>query len=283
MEKMGAFIISHGRPHKVKTIRSLREAGYTGEIKIVIDDLDDTADEYKALYKDDVIVYDKLMSLAAADTMDNFGKIITIVGVRNECFKLAKQLEWKYFFEFDNDYTRYEIRSPKNGKLSTHKILNMDRIIGGMIELLESRDNILTVCLSQGGDFIGGVNNPYVYKKLSRKAMNCFLCKTDRPFEFRGTLNEDVNMYVRENMVGNIVLSSTQLGCCQGTTQKTKGGLTDIYMDVGTYTKSFYSVMIEPSCVKIAMMGDAARRIHHQIAWKNCAPKIINEKYRKAR
>lgn len=58
--------------------------------------------------------------------------------------------------------------------------------------------------------------------------------------------------------------------------------MTDIYLDVGTYVKSFYSVMTMPSCVTVAMMGETHRRMHHNISWVNCVPMILNEKYRKA-
>lgn len=36
--------------------------------------------------------------------------------------------------------------------------------------------------------------------------------------------------------------------------QKNKGGMSDVYIDKGTYLKSFYSVMFAPSCVKIGLM-----------------------------
>ncbi|EFN6257501.1 hypothetical protein FVI12_21595 [Escherichia coli] len=37
-----AFILTHGRPDKVLTYRTLRRAGYTGKIFIVVDDEDKT-------------------------------------------------------------------------------------------------------------------------------------------------------------------------------------------------------------------------------------------------
>lgn len=67
----------------------------------------------------------------------------------------------------------------------------------------------------------------------------------------------------------------------QTKTQENAGGLTDIYLASGTYRKSFYSVMCAPSCVSIAEMGDKHRRIHHHVSWNNCAPKILNEKWKK--
>ena len=57
--------------------------------------------------------------------------------------------------------------------------------------------------------------------------------------------------------------------------------MTEIYEREGTYLKSFYSVMTQPSCVKIAQMGNTHKRFHHHVLWDYCTPMIINEKYKK--
>ena len=54
--------------------------------------------------------------------------------------------------------------------------------------------------------------------------------------------------------------------------------MTDVYLDYGTYVKSFFSVMYNPSSVKISHIGKH-KRIHHQINWNNAVPKIISEDY----
>lgn len=57
--------------------------------------------------------------------------------------------------------------------------------------------------------------------------------------------------------------------------------MTEAYSESGTYLKTFYSVMSMPSCVKVGIMGEQHKRIHHRIDWDRCAPKILDEKYRK--
>ncbi len=59
------------------------------------------------------------------------------------------------------------------------------------------------------------------------------------------------------------------------------GGLTGVYLRVGTYTKSMYSIMYCPSAVKIDVMGNFDMRIHHRVNYKACAPKIVSEQWRK--
>lgn len=139
----------------------------------------------------------------------------------------------------------------------------------------------LTVALAQGGDFIGGVDNGNFKRKLLRKAMNSFFCRTDRPYKFFGRINEDTTMYVRYGETGHLIFTTMLFMLNQGQTQKNKGGLTEMYLDSGTFVKSFYSVMYSPSCVKVAAMGDKHMRMHHQVKWECCTPKILSYKYKK--
>lgn len=144
--------------------------------------------------------------------------------------------------------------------------------------------NAASVALAQGGDFIGGGDAGNTESvKLLRKAMNSFFCSTDRPFNFTGRINEDVNTYTMEAHRGVLFFTVNQVGLNQGQTQKNKGGMTEVYLDSGTYLKSFFSVICCPSAVKVRMMGAKQRRLHHAVAWNNCAPKIISERYRKER
>ena len=39
--------------------------------------------------------------------------------------------------------------------------------------------------------------------------------------------------------------------------------------------------MNAPSCVKIALMGNKEKRLHHNIEWNNAVPCIVAEKYKK--
>lgn len=57
--------------------------------------------------------------------------------------------------------------------------------------------------------------------------------------------------------------------------------MTDTYNEGGTYLKSFYTVLANPSCVVVAPMGDKHIRFHHRINWNNAVPKIISDKYKK--
>lgn len=53
------FIITHGRPDAVHTLKSLSKAGYTGKYYLVIDDEDKTGPQYHAQYGDKVLTFSK--------------------------------------------------------------------------------------------------------------------------------------------------------------------------------------------------------------------------------
>lgn len=275
------FILSHGRAGNVKTLRMLKKQGYTGKTIIVVDNEDELRNEYKRIYgKENIIIFNK--SKVEVDTMDNFNKREIVVYARNIIFDIAKKLGYKYFLVLDDDYTETSIRIIKDNVLRSVKIKDLDKLFDAMLNFLDS-SGALTVCLSQQGDYIGGKNGAYIKKGISRKAMNSFFCRTDKPFKYYGTINEDVNMYILNGMQGKKIFSVTNVSVCQTQTQSNKKGLTDIYLDLGTYVKSFYSVMMEPSCVVVSMMGGSKKgmRLHHMISWNNCVPKIISEKYKK--
>lgn len=277
-----AFILTHGRPDKVHTFKTLKRAGYTGKIYIVIDDEDKKQDEYRKLFGDIVIQFNKKEIASRIDEGDNFQDRRAIIYARNACFDLAKLVGCKYFIQLDDDYTHFNIRFKSDGSPCTGMIRKrMDDVL---ISLLDFYKQIpaLTIAMSQGGDFIGG--GTVDKRKLTRKAMNTFICSTERPFEFYGRINEDVNTYVKSTREGKLFLTVMQTFVNQEVTQKTKGGMTELYLDNGTYLKTFYSVMYNPSCVKVSQLGDPRSphyRIHHKINWNLTAPKILDPKYKK--
>ena len=129
---------------------------------------------------------------------------------------------------------------------------------------------MLTLAIGQGGDYIGGEKATRFNDGIQpmRKAMNSFICSVDRPFQFIGRINEDVNTYVLLGSRGGVFLSILQIGLDQLETQSNSGGMTELYLDAGTYVKSFYTVMYCPSCVVVSAMGTAHRRLHHHIKWR---------------
>ncbi len=272
------FIISHNRAGDVPTAGALDRYNYTGDWYIVIDDADDI-DAYNDEYGEETVVYlDNDDALPETDRGDNFEKHDTPLYTRNQLWGLADDLGYKYFLVFDDDYTNIQYRFDNEFNYNPSTTRDFDAYINSAIKFLESAD-LDTLCMAQGGDFIGGVNSHMAESvKTSRKAMNSFLCKTDRPFKFRGTMNDDVNTYVRAAQYGKVFLTSNVMSIEQETTQQNEGGITDLYKAEGTYVKSFYTILYAPSCTSLTeLSGRSADRIHHKISWRNAVPKIVPE------
>ncbi len=280
------FILSHGRPKNVKTYETLRKFGYTGKIYLIIDDEDKCKDEYKEIYSDEVLIFNKKNRALKTDSGDNLDNRNTVLYARNENFKIAKDLGLDFFWQLDDDYKefRYAFNDRLDYITKNIKIKNLDVLLSLIIEFIKTT-NTNCVAFSQGGDFIGGDNSSVaknvIKGRMSRKVMNSFLFKVDRPIEFVGRMNDDVNTYVTLGCRGVLLFTIGQLRLEQVETQKNSGGLTDMYIEFGTYKKSFYTVMMHPSSVVIREMGVSNKRLHHFINAKNTYPLIISEKVKK--
>ena len=282
-KKFAIFIMVHGRPKKDWTYRTLKNNGYTGKIYLVGDNLDETIDEYKERYGDDLLVFDKELARKGLDAGDNSGDLRSTLYSSNKIHDLAKEKKLDYYMIMCDDYDGFRYRFDEFDNYCTKKnCRTLDKVFKSMINLMHSSEQITTIALAQGGDFIGGKESSMGKQKtLRRKAMNSFLCSTKRPFKFMGRMNEDVTTYVNLGGKGHLFFTIPQVAVDQMGTQQEEGGLTDLYKSYGTYVKSFFSVMYNPSCVKISMIGLSHPRIHHRILWNNAVPKILSEDHKK--
>lgn len=273
--------MTHGRPDNQKTLQTLQKQGYTGKTYLIVDNEDKTLSEYQKKY-DNVIVFDKEDAAKITDRGDTIQKKNVVLFARNMCHKIAKDLDLEYFCELDDDYNTFQYRYARKETLKYFLIDNLDNVFDAYLDLLDNT-NALCICMAQTGDFLGGADK-FGYelnKRMIRKAMNVYFMRTDRQFKFLGRINEDTNTYVVLGQKGKLFFTYGRCAINQAETQQQAGGLTDSYKENGTYMKSFYSVMMCPSAVKIATMNSLHPRFHHKINWNACAPKIIRQEYKK--
>ena len=278
--KFAVFIVTNGRPDNIKTLQTLQKTGYTGKTYLVIDSEDKKADEYHKRYGDMVLQFDKMDIVPMVDEADSTKDRRVVLYARHASQHMAKKLGYTHMLQFDDDYVDFRYRFIKNGKLTSYSVKNFDALCEATFDFLDA-SNALTIAWGQGGDMIGGIASPNYKAGLRRKAMNSFFMRTDRLCNFVGRINEDVNFYVAEGARGELIMSDYHVNVTQMQTQKNAGGMTTIYLSEGTYVKSFYSVMIAPSCVTVCPMGTSNRRIHHKVNWNYAVPKILNPSYSK--
>ena len=284
------FILTHGRPEKVITFNTLRKSGYTGPIYLVVDNEDNCARDYIAKFgADNVVIFDKRETAKHFDEFDNFNDRRTIVYARNECFQIAKKLGYKYFIQLDDDYETFAYRMCSLDEIDKYGSwvcignrnqngVTFNKMINATFTLFKVID-CKSFAFSQGGDWMQKFDGTLAFSR--RKAMNTFFCATDRQFDFLGRINEDVNTYTWYQSQGNLFLTIPLIQIKQKQTQTNKGGMSDVYLNQGTYIKSFYTIMCSPSCVKIKIMGSSNRRMHHKVEWDYAVPMLIDDRHRK--
>lgn len=285
-DDFGMLILSGGRPDRVITWDTLRRRGYTGRINILCSEDDVTLEGYRQRYGEAVRTFRREDYHGKFDVGSQTNSMRGVTYARNAAWDAAKALGLTWFMALDDDYHSFQYRmfgkragDPSLGYRG-YQVRNLDTIIDTMIQFMD-RTKCDTLCMSQGGDHIGGADG-HVDIRLMRKAMNSFLLHVDRRFEFLGRINEDVNAYVRWGNLGRLMFTYFPLQLVQTPTQQNRGGLTEMYLDGGTFWKTFPTVMYMPSAVKVATMGTVARRIHHLIDWDRCVPKIVHERHRKS-
>ena len=280
MNDFVVFILTHGRANNIYTLKSLRKHGYTGKVVFVCDNEDKTIDEYLKKYED-IEVFDKKAIAKTFDEADNFEDRRAIIYARNACFEIAEKLGYKYFIEMDDDYTQFEYRIYNSERQKPKYVYDLDSVFLMLLDFYK-KTNFATISMAQGGDFIGGKNNRMAKKPtIYRKCMNSFICSTERKFQFVGRINEDVNTYIKKQSIGLLMGTIPLVSLKQKQTQSNKGGMSDLYLDSGTYVKSFYTVMFAPSCTKIKPMGDKHMRLHHSVNWNSAVPKILSPDLKK--
>ncbi len=280
-----AFILSHGRPDAVQTVKALESGGYTGAWYVVIDDEDPDGDEYRRRYGERVLVFSKEEVGRTFDHYDNSPERRSVVWARNACWQLARDVGVRYFIQLDDDYFNFSFR--RGGKRTPDAeyetyhgwtIRNLDAVLEAMVRFVATTP-AETIAMSQGGDHIGGKDSSNAMTRLRRKVMNSFVCDVERPFTFQGRINEDVNTYVTRGALGSLFFTHTDIQLEQEMSQTAAGGMTGLYLESGTYVKSFFTVIAAPSCVRIGSMGRYARRLHHRISWRHAVPQILSERH----
>lgn len=98
-----------------------------------------------------------------------------------------------------------------------------------------------------------------------------------RQFNMFSNSFEEVTTYTTLASRGDLFLTVPFVGLEQKATQTQTGGMTDAYLTQGTYVKSFTTVLMQPSSVKVSMMGFTEKRLHHRVSWSNTTPMILRK------
>ena len=270
------LILSHKRPDN-PTYKTLMKCNYSHKLYFILDDEDPSISQYEAKYgKDKLLIFNKKEMAKNIDLMDNWEMWSIDTYARNASFKLAESVGIKYFLLLDDDYDSFRYRF-----FSEHSVVvkQMNKVCEVYLDYFKKHNQIKALCFAQGADV-----SVITKGQTKRKAMNALFLSIDRPVHWIGHMNADVNAYTRYGQLGYIMITFPHIQLNKEPTQ-TKGGSAGMYKEIGTYQKSFYSVMQCPSFVKVSTFTKGFRmskfRFHHKINFKNGCARIISSRYKK--
>lgn len=271
------YIISKGRP-KCTTARVLQKINYPGEWYIVCGNNDETIDEYRKNFGNEkILVFDWYDEIKHTDTLDNFGFENMPSGAcpaRNATQKIAKERGEIRCWQLDDDYTCFQRYNAKTGK---------NKVITDGAVLWRTMYNIAKFGYSISAVNVGfSLSNmectPANRYKFAKRIFNAHNMPVDGFWKWRGRLNDDVINALDVLHNAKLEFQFKFLSTHTARTQAEKGGLTDLYEDVGTVRKLAYAILIEPNKVKLCQRFG---RYHHKIDWNGIYVKIISEKWKK--
>lgn len=281
-KKFAVFILTHGRPHNQLTVKSLHDVGYTGEWYLVLDDQDDTYDEYVKVWGiDRIIVFDKDYFIHTTDTGLHTPVPKFAVFARNAIEFVARILGYETFMMLDDDITKFRIRLPEGNSLKSYQFKdNFDEIIDKSVDFVLNCD---VACMGLGfcNLYIGGVENFNKENPRQRLCAEAFIRNTAHQVSWRLNMVEDMITSIDAAMSGKVWLQflpiQVEIKMSEG---EVDGGNSDVYRQLGMYRVSFMPVIAYPSANAVRL---GKKSWASTTSPDKCIPKIISSRYRKER
>ena len=281
-KKFAVFILTHGRPNNQLTVKSLQDVGYTGEWYLVVDDQDNTFDEYVKVWgADRVILFNKDYFIRNTDTGLHTPVPKFAVFARNAIEHIAKEMGYKTFMMLDDDITKFRIRLPVGDSLKSFQFTTQfNSIIEDSVDYVLSCD---IACLGLGfcNLYIGGVGNFNKENPRQRLCAEAFIRNTSHPISWRLNMVEDLITSIDAAMTGEVWFQFLPIQCeIKMSEGAVDGGNSDVYRQFGMYRISFMPVIAYPSsnAVRFGKKTWASTTTPDK-----CIPKIISSRYRKER
>ena len=281
-KKFAVFILTHGRPHNQLTVKSLQDVGYTGEWYLVVDDQDDTFNEYVKVWGvDRVIVFHKDHFIRHTDVGLQVPVPKFAVFARNAIEHIAKYMGYQTFMMLDDDITKIRIRLPEGNSLKSYQINGQfDAIIENSVNYVLDCD---IACMGLGfcNLYIGGVENFNKENPRQRLCAEAFIRNTSHPISWRLNMVEDLITSIDAAMNGDVWFQFLPIQCeIKMSEGAVDGGNSDVYRQLGMYRISFMPVIAYPSsnAVRCSKKSWASTTSPDK-----CIPKILSSRYRKER
>lgn len=274
--KFAVFICTHGRPNAQHTLNAIKEAGYTGDAHLVVDDEDDTVG---ALYEKgySVLQFCKQDYIDTVDIGRSDAKRKAILYAKCACEDFAKEFGYDAFVIADDDIVGFRYRYESGDQLLTQQLTaNLNEVFKCYSEYI--LDN--NICMTSFG-----TNQMYMGGKLSdekkcdfRIPYNFLFRNTSIPFNWVSEMNEDTISVLAEHsgkyMIQLPFIKLEMKELMAGA----EGGMTENYNSTTTAQRINTILMYAPSCVKYMATN---KKITHALKRDNAFPKLISGSFKK--
>lgn len=283
--KFAVFILSHNRAERVETFDTLKAAGYTGKLYIVVDDEDPQLDRYRERFdgrKDvELLVFGKEPMMDVADTVYPEKKRSSALYARNFIEQYAVFTGIDVFAMMDDDITSLRFRWVEEGSVKSQIVsYTMDKVFEFYGQYMLDAD-IATTSFPFSMFYISGTSG--LDKKIteSRHTYQIHIRNTNFPVDWVSVINQDTITQLQTMQVGYIWWSIPFLVFDAEPMNSKSGGLKTVYDSIKDFDMAFLAVMSNPSCCKVAYSSGPRSTMQIKEDKHTSYPMIISERYMK--
>ena len=204
MNNYAYFIASYNKPDFIPTLEALKKCNATYPIFIVVGEDDPKLIEYKKLYPDNLLIFNKDKYRSQIDCIGSYIKSDKICTYsRLAVYNFAKILGIRYVGYLFDDIKKFRLRYNDDGKIRGIDNVPIDKIVDLYIKLLNASKNIYIVGPPQSSFYIG-VNSEKAESYTTRYG-NFFIYDTEKELEpYKASILEDMSIVLYNNMMGKL-------------------------------------------------------------------------------
>lgn len=277
---MIVFIKTHGRPNAQHTLHALRDAGYTDEIVLVLDDEDETYNDYLKYVDEHTHIeeFHKDYFVQSIDSGVSYPKRKVNLYAWCACEDLARAYGLDSCVMADDDITGFRYRFVEDGSLkSVHITQNIEEILKLYLNFITSTG----VCATAFGTnqmYMGGAEVMRPDKLIDYRAPYNFVFRNMRyKYSWVSGMYEDTITPVLENQRGKYTL---QLPFVQLEMKDVDagavGGMSSTYRQTDIFKRIGSLVQYHPSCVRYLATN---KKVTHGLYKDRAFPKLVSSKF----
>lgn len=274
------FICTHGRPDSQLTLNLIKRGGYKGKWYLVLDDTDETIQQYIDNYgTDNIIIFDKNYYINNSEVGTNNPSFKCILYAKNAVEDIAVELGLSAFMLSDDDNKYLWFRWADDEKCRACSVDGkLDEVIDAYTELILDCD-IVATGFGFSQFYFGGKDsfNYENYQKL-RVPYNMVFRNAKFKVNWISSFGEDIITAIQYGKVGQVWTSLPDVQVETSPVGEGSGGMGDTYNSINSFNRAMYDFMYHPTATRPYLYQNKfMASINRKVAF----PKIISDSYRK--